>query len=204
MTIHSLPRLPDHAVDPQFPDRWSPRAFSPEPVSRATLDSLFEAARWAPSCYNEQPWLFLCAHEQPALDLFRRILLDGNRIWADRAPVLCYLFARRAFSRNDKPNRWAAFDCGAAWMSLALQARKRGLHAHAMAGFRREEAHTELGVSPAEYDVMCAIAIGRYGDPSALPAEVAAREKPTDRRPIGSFVVWGPVSDAPRAVPSQP
>jgi len=184
-------RHPDHPIDDQFLDRWSPRAFSPTPVSADVLDSLFEAARWAPSCFNEQPWLFLCATEEPDLDRFRRLLRDSNRVWADRAPVLVYLFARKTFSRNGKPNRTATFDCGAAWMSIALQARKLGLYAHAMAGFRRDDTYGELGVPAADYEVICAIAIGYYGDPELLPPEVAAKEKPTDRRPSASFVTHG-------------
>lgn len=184
-------RRANHPIDDRFLDRWSPRAFDTTPVSRDILDSLFEAARWAPSCFNEQPWLFLCAHEEPDLDLFRRLLRDSNRVWADRAPVLCYLFARMAFSRNGKPNRWEKFDCGAAWVSLALQARKLGLYAHAMAGFRRDDTYDELGVPAEDYEVICAIAIGYYGDPALLPPDVAAKEKPNDRKPMSSFVVYG-------------
>ncbi|MCU0612991.1 MAG: nitroreductase family protein [Candidatus Eisenbacteria bacterium] len=191
MAILLNERRADRPVDAQFLDRWSPRAFSPAPVPQDVLDSLFEAARWAPSCFNEQPWLFLCARERPDLDQFRGLLLDSNRVWADRAPVLAYLFARKTFERNGKPNRWAMFDCGAAWMSLALQARRLGLYAHAMAGFRREDTYEELGVPAADYEVICAIAIGSYGDPAVLPPDVAAREKPNDRKPISSFVIYG-------------
>jgi nitroreductase len=135
------PRVPEARVDPLFIDRWSPRAFSPEPIPSETLASLFEAARWAPSCYGEQPWLFLYAARPHDLELFRSLLVDGNRVWADRAPALAFAFARLKFSRNGKPNRWAQFDTGAAWMSLALQARTLGLYTHGMGGIHAERVH---------------------------------------------------------------
>lgn len=191
MTIPVNERRAEHPIDEQFLDRWSPRAFSPTPLPTEVLDSLFEAARWAPSCFNEQPWLFLIATEKDDLVRFGSLLSAGNQVWATRAPVLAFLFAKRAFSHNGKPNRTFMFDCGAAWMSLALQARKLGLFAHGMAGFRREEVYGELGVSQDDYEVICAIAIGSYGDPALLPPDVAAKEKPNDRTPMSSFVFYG-------------
>jgi nitroreductase len=191
MPVPPNERRPDHPLDSQFIDRWSPRAFSPAPVPRDVLNTLFEAARWAPSCFNEQPWLFLVATEKDDLVRFGDLLSTGNQVWATRAPVLAFLFARRVFSHTGRPNRTFMFDCGAAWMSLALQACKLGLFAHAMAGFKREELYGELGVSPDDYEAICAIAIGSYGDVALLPPDVAAREKPNDRRPISSFVVYG-------------
>src|SRR4051812_17943450 len=113
-------RIPAAKVDGLFIERWSPRAFSPEKVSPDDLAALFEAARWAPSSSNEQPWFFLYAATDEQLALFRPLLVDGNRVWADRAPVLAFLFARK-FSRrkSDQANRWGEFDAGAAWMALA-------------------------------------------------------------------------------------
>jgi nitroreductase len=185
------PRVPEAGVDPLFIDRWSPRAFSSEPIAAETLASLFEAARWAPSCYGEQPWLFLYATRPPDLDLFRSLLVDGNRVWADRAPVLAFAFARLRFARNNKPNRWAQFDTGAAWMSLALQARMLGLYTHGMGGIHADRVYEALGVPRDDYEVMCGIAIGRIGDPSILPADLAGIEKPNSRKPLAEVAIQG-------------
>jgi len=105
-----------------FLDRWSPRALSPEPISEHHLAALFEAARWAPSCYNEQPWLFLYATSMEDRQRFASALVEKNRAWASRAPLLVFLATRRHFASNGKPNRHAGFDAGAAWMALAIQA----------------------------------------------------------------------------------
>ncbi len=186
-------RQPLIEVDPMFPQRWSPRAFSPEPIPEEALQVLFEAARWAPSCYNEQPWLFLYAREEKERAKFLKILVDQNQAWAKNVPVLVFLFARRNFSRNNKANPWAAFDCGAAWMSLAFQARKMGLYTHGMAGYHQDMAYEVLNVSEEEYEVICAIAIGSYGDIKDIPPGVAAMEKPNDRKPLGEVALrWKP------------
>ncbi len=180
-------------VDPVFPQRWSPRAFSPDPVPEEALMVLFEAARWAPSCYNEQPWVFYYTSSERERDQFLRVLVDKNQAWAKNAPTLAFLAARRNFIRNSKPNRWAAFDCGAAWMSLTLQARKMGLYTHGMAGYHLEEAYKLLGLSNEEFEIICAIAIGKYGDIKDLPSSVAAMEKPNDRKPLSEVAVrWTP------------
>jgi nitroreductase len=185
------PRVPEVPVDPMFLDRWSPRAFSPEPIPEKTLASLFEAARWAPSCFGEQPWLFLYASKKEDLELFRTLLVDGNRVWADRAPVLAFVFARRRFAHNNKPNRWYAFDSGAAWMSLALEARKLGLYTHGMGGFHEEKVYPALNVPREDYEAMAGIAIGRMGDASLLPQEVAAKEFPNSRKPLAEVAYAG-------------
>jgi nitroreductase len=185
------PRVPEAAVDPLFLNRWSPRAFSPEPIPRETLASLFEAARWAPSCFGEQPWLFLYATKKEDLELFRSLLVDGNRVWADRAPVLAFVFARLHFARNNKPNRWAQFDSGAAWMSLALQALKLGLYTHGMGGIHVDRIYDTLHVPRDKYEAIAGIAVGRMGDPSLLPAEVRERESPNGRKPLAEVAIEG-------------
>ncbi|HEX9873111.1 MAG TPA: nitroreductase family protein [Deferrimonas sp.] len=177
-------RTPEVDIDPMFTDRWSPRSFAPEPLSDEELQSLFEAARWAPSCYNEQPWLFIYAVSEGDRQRFATALVEQNRLWASRAPVLLFVVARLEFARNGKANRHGIFDAGAAWMSLALQARKRGLYAHAMAGFSVERAHEVLAVPRQGYEIMAAVAIGRRDDPALLPAPVAANEAPNGRRPL--------------------
>jgi len=184
-------RKPEASVDPMFLNRWSPRAFSPESISEQTLLSLFEAARWAPSCYNEQPWVFLYAGTEEERLEYLNILMDGNQAWAKSAPVLAFAFARRTFKKNQKPNRWAAFDCGAAWMSLTIQARLLGLYTHGMAGYHREMAYEVLGVPEEEYEVICAIAIGKYGDPAELPEQIRATESPNDRKSLAEVAIQG-------------
>ncbi len=182
-------REPAADVEPMFVERWSRRAFSARPVSPEILASLFEAARWAPSSRNEQPWLFVYAREPRDLARFRELLVPDNRVWADRVPVLALLFARRA-SRHG-PNRWAPFDAGAAWMALALQAHQVGLSAHAMGGFFEEKVYAALGVPESEYQAMAAIAIGYPGDPAELPEVVRVRERPSGRRPLEEIAVEG-------------
>jgi nitroreductase len=178
----SNPRNPSADIDSMFIDRWSPRAFEPRPLTQTQIDSLFEAARWAPSCFNAQPWLFIFAAEETDRLRFLPALVDKNQAWVKNASLLIYLLCRRNFSHNDQANRHAPFDAGAAWMSLALQARKLGLYAHAMAGFSREKAYEIIKAPAEEYDIMAAIAVGYRADPSQLPEAVAAREKPSDRK----------------------
>lgn len=177
------PRRPEWDIDSMFPDRWSPRAFSSEPLSEREIHTLFEAARWAPSCFNEQPWLFVYAAAPEPRARLLECLVARNRAWACRAPLIMFLLARRRFAANGRENRHAPFDAGAAWMALALQARKLGLYAHAMAGFSQEKAYAALGVDPAEYHVMAAVAVGRLGEAAGLPEDLQAMESPNDRKP---------------------
>ncbi len=184
-------RKPDAAVGRLFIERWSPRAFSTEPVDEGTLASLFEAARWAPSCFNEQPWLFLYASKEPDLSRFKSILGEFNQEWNAPVPVLAFVVARKAFRRNDKPNAWAEFDCGAAWMSLALQAHAVGLATHAMAGFDADKAHEVLGVPRETHTVICAVSIGHPGERDALPEKMRERETPSGRDSLAEVAVEG-------------
>ena len=107
-------RAPDAPVNPMFLDRWSPRAFDPTPLPEEDIATLFEAARWAPSCFNEQPWMFVYGTSAEERKIFLEILTEGNRVWTKNAPVLAISFARRTFARNDRPNRHAGHDCGPA------------------------------------------------------------------------------------------
>jgi nitroreductase len=176
-----------------FVGRWSPRSFLPEPVDPAQLRAVFEAARWAPSSINAQPWMFLYATRPADRVRFAEALNEGNRLWATQAPVLVYLLARRTVAEGPwagQPNPMAPFDAGAAWMSLALQAHLLGLSAHAMGGIDRAKAAEILGV-PAEYEVLVAIAIGHRGDPAQLPEVLRAREGPSPRHPLGMVAIEG-------------
>jgi nitroreductase len=185
------PRVPSADVDAAFPDRWSPRSFSSAPLPEGTLETLIEAARWSPSCFNEQPWRFLYALKDADRARFVSLLSAKNRTWAERAPLLLFVAARRTFTQSGAENRWACFDVGAAWMALALQARRLGLHAHAMAGFARERAHAELGVPVEQFDLVVAIAVGRRADASLLPEDLASRELPGPRRPVAELAFEG-------------
>ncbi len=174
-----------------FLDRWSPRSFLPDPLSGEDVATLFEAARWSPSCFNDQPWLFLYARSEEQRKEFAGALVEGNRGWAGVAPLLVFAFARKAFARNGKPNSWAEFDTGAAWMALCLQAHSMGLWCHGMGGFDAGKAHEITGVPQETYRAICGIAIGRKGDLSALPEELREREGPSERRALEEIAMEG-------------
>jgi nitroreductase len=184
-------RIPDAEIDVAFVQRWSPRSFSGDAIEPRHVRSLFEAARWAPSASNLQPWLFVYADDAASLERARPIVRDGNRRWADRAPLLVFVFARRTNPKTGEPNRLAAFDTGAAWMSLALQAHKLGLVTHAMGGIHQDRAYEILGVPSDEYESLCAIAIGKHDVPERLPDDLQARETPSVRKPVGEFALRG-------------
>lgn len=181
---HTPARVPEAAVDPMFLDRWSPRAFSAEPVQNELICTLFEAARWAPSSGNNQPWFYLYADREPELPVFLSCLIERNQMWARQAPVLAFALSHRFAKGKDKPNRWAPFDTGASWMSLALEARKLGLYTHAMAGFSADHVYDRLKIPRENFDVWAAIAIGWMGDPAALPDDFGKREFPSARKPL--------------------
>lgn len=190
-------RVADSPVDPAFLDRWSPRAFSPEPLDEESILSLFEAARWAPSAGNEQPWIYLYATSPEEHARFLAVLDESNQTWARNAPMIAFVVARLTLARNGRPNRTAQFDTGSSWISLALEARKLGLYAHAMAGFDSNRAHETLAVPREAYEVMAAIAIGRYGYPDQLSEYNRGREKPSTRKHVSEFVFHGPLPGTP-------
>ncbi|HEY5895230.1 MAG TPA: nitroreductase family protein [Chthoniobacterales bacterium] len=177
-------RYAGHSIERLFLDRWSPRAMSGEPLPLEDLNTLFEAARWAPSSYNNQPWRILYARrDTPAWPLFFDLLVDFNKVWAKNAAVLLLFISKTTFDRSGKPSITHSFDCGAAWENLALQASLSGLVVHGMEGFDYEKARTSLRI-PDGYRVEAMAAIGQPGDPEDLPVNLRAREKPSDRRPI--------------------
>lgn len=188
-------RKPDHDVDPLFVDRWSPRAFTGERIRDTDLFRLFEAARWAPSANNSQPWRFIYARNGEGRwhDLLS-LLNEGNLRWADKASALVVLVSRthhlRKGDTEPTPLRSHSLDAGAAWASLAFQAQQSGWRTHAIGGFNREAAAGVLGI-PDGYKVEVMIAIGRQGDASLLPDELKAREKPNERRPLTELVAEG-------------
>lgn len=187
-------RTPDFPIEPIFLDRWSPRAMSGELLTERELLTLFEAARWAPSTYNEQEWRFLYAtrdgvHWQTFFDL----LVPANQVWCRQAAVLVVVLSHRVFERNGQPNPVHTFDAGAAFENLALQGAAMGLVVHGMAGFDRETARAVLAV-PEEYAIEAMIALGRPGDPDQLPPELRAREVPSGRKPVGDIAREGKFS----------
>lgn len=184
-------RKADHPVETLFLKRWSPRAMSAKPVSSADLKRLFEAARWAPSTFNEQEWRYLYAHrDTPQWKTHFDLLMAANQTWCVNAGVLIVVLSKKTFTHNGKPNPVHTFDSGLASQNLLLQATAMGLAAHGMAGFDREKARANLKV-PADYDVEAMIAIGHPGDPNALPAELREREVPTGRKKVEEFAREG-------------
>lgn len=173
--------------------RWSPRAFQSKAVSAEDLGSLFEAARWAPSCFNAQPWRFVIATHEDA-EAHQRLadcLVPANQVWAAKAPVLGLSIAQSNFEFNGKPNAHARHDVGLAMGQLALQAEALGLVVHQMGGFVAEAAIESLGI-PEGYEPVAAFAIGYAGDASDLPDELAERERaPRERKELGELCFDG-------------
>jgi nitroreductase len=175
--------------------RWSPRTFGERLVEPDTLRSLFEAARWAPSSNNEQPWRFLVATKENKADWDRLFacLVEGNQKWARQAPVLMLSIAKLTFD-DESVNRHALHDTGMAVENLIIQATSMGLFVHQMAGFRRDQARKECQI-PDGYEPVAMIALGYPGDPATLPDYLRERElKPRERNSISEFVfsgTWG-------------
>ncbi len=182
---------PGTAPHPMFPGRWSPRAMSGEALTEAQVLTLIEAARWAPSCFNAQPWRF--AYGLAGTEAFERIfdcLIEGNQVWARQAGALIAVIARSEFEQNDQPAPTHLFDAGAAWMSLALQAGTMGLVTHGMRGFDQDALRAALAV-PAVYDSPAVIAVGSPGQLEALPDKLKEREVPSGRKALEEIVYAG-------------
>lgn len=170
--------------------RWSSRAVSGESVPRETVLTVIEAARYAPSCFNEQPWHFIIADAPESLDAFRETLSANNRVWADKAPILILVASRKKFAMNGADNFWYQFDAGTAWGYLSLEAERQGLVAHAMGGFDRDAAAKAADL-PSDYEALAMIAVGKPGNSDDLPDAVKEREIPGTRNDIGSISSFG-------------
>ena len=188
-------RHAEHEIDDVFLMRWSPRAFSREPVEEETLLRVFECARWAASSNNEQPWRFLIARSEADRKKFLDFLVPGNQVWARDAPVLVLIVSKKTFSYNGKDNKVYQFDAGTASGYMTLGCTLNGLIAHGMAGFDADMARATLGI-PTDFEPMAVFAIGKHGDKSTLPPDVAAREVPSGRRPIKESMMEGGFSPA--------
>jgi nitroreductase len=185
-------RKADYPVDELFLNRWSPRAMSGEGVSEEELMTLFEAARWAPSSYNNQPWRILYARRDTEhWPVFLGLLVEGNRAWAKDAAALLLFVSKETFDFNGQPYPTHSFDTGAAWENLSLQATLKGLVTHGMQGFDYERARTELNI-PEGFRVEAIAAVGRPGDPASLPEQMREMEKPSGRKPLSEITCEGP------------
>lgn len=183
-------RKPDYQIDSLFVERWSPRAMSGETITKTELMQLFEAARWAPSSYNTQPWHFVYALRDtkewtPIFDL----LVPFNQGWAKNASALVVVISRNQ-SKAGKPTRTHSICTGAAWQNCALQATAQGLVTHAMEGFDYDRAKTVLKI-PNEYTIELIFAVGKPGKLKDLPKEMRDGEVPSDRKKVEEFVSEG-------------
>ncbi|MHB8137374.1 MAG: nitroreductase family protein [Smithellaceae bacterium] len=189
MNIHDF-RKPGNPVQDIFVNRWSPRAMSGAEIDDTTLMSLFEAARWAPSSNNNQPWRFIYARRNtPRWEVFFSLLAEGNQVWAKEAAVLIVVISKTTFD-SGKPARTHSYDAGAAWVSLALQGSLLDLVVHGMQGFDYDRAKQELRV-PDDYQVEAMIALGHHGKKENLPADLQEREFPSPRKRVSEFALEG-------------
>ncbi len=189
----------DFPIHQLLSERWSPYAFQDRPVSATDLRSLFEAARWSASSYNEQPWSYIVT-TQESPDQFQQLLsclTEGNQIWAKDAPVLALGIASLKFLLNGKDNRAAVHDLGAASCNLAVEATARGLYVHQMIGILPDQARDRFAI-PNGFEAWTGMAIGYQGDPMTLPDGLKERDlNPRQRKPINQFVFsgkWGNTS----------
>jgi nitroreductase len=187
-------RKPSHPIDSFFADRWSPRSFVPDAIPKEDLLTIFEAARWAPSSYNNQPWRFLYARRDSATwPLFFNLLVEQNQSWAKDAPVLILVISNTKFEHNGKDAPTHSFDAGAAWQNLALQAWTKGYATHGMQGFDYDRARKDLEI-PKEFKVEAMIVLGKEGPKELLAPELRERETPNQRRPIDETFAEGKFS----------
>lgn len=184
-------RKSEHPIHPLLLGRWSPRSMTGEPLPDEELLSLFEAARWAPSSFNNQPWRFLVAKRgAPDWDRFYNLMIPFNQEWTKDAAALVVVISKSTFEHNGKPARTHSFDTGAAWMSLAIEASARGLVAHGMEGFNYDKAKSELKI-PDDHTVEAMLAIGKLAPKEHLPEEIRKKEEPSTRRPLSEILIFG-------------
>jgi nitroreductase len=184
-------RRPEHTINSLFVNRWSPRSMNRKELNDEDIMSLFEAARWAPSSFNNQPWRFIYAKRNTQhWDRLFNLLYEANQVWAKDAAVLVSVISRKNFEYDERPSITHQFDAGAAWENLALEASLRGIVTHGMEGFDYDRARLDLGI-PDKFDVMAMIAIGKRGPKENLPPKLQEREFPNDRKPLNEIVMDG-------------
>ncbi len=178
----------DYEVMNEIMSHWSPRAFDSEkPVPESELNAVLEAARYAPSCFNEQPWRYLIATDSSTREKIVEAMTPGNKEWAPKAPVLMVILSKKAFTQNGKDNRWHLFDAGTSWGYLQLEAQRRGMITHAMGGFNSEKLRDSLSI-PEDYSIIALMALGYYGNPDTLSDNYKAKEKPSPRKSIDEII----------------
>jgi nitroreductase len=189
--LGKTPRQSQYDINQLLLHRWSPRAMSGEEILDTELMRLFEAARWAPSSYNGQPWRFIYAkrNSEPWDKLFS-LMVDFNKSWAKNAAVLVVVVSRKNFEHDGKPSVTHQFDAGAAWENLALQGETQGLVTHGMQGFDYEKARRDLSI-PDTFDVLAMVAIGKPAPKEILPTDVQQREQASDRKPLSEIIMEG-------------
>ncbi|NMD70936.1 nitroreductase family protein [Bacillus sp. DNRA2] len=175
-------RKAESEVHPLFLSRWSPRSYSGEKVAEKDLVTILEAASWAPSASNEQPWRFIIARTNEERTIFNQFIHPRNQLWSNKAPVLI-LLASKNKKANNEPNHFHDFDAGAAWANLALQATILGLSTRAIGGFDKEKAKEILNI-PEDIDLQVVIALGYKGDLESLQDDFQKLEKPNTRRSV--------------------
>ena len=181
-------------IEPMFVERWSSRSFADVPLTDDQIASLFEAAHWAPSSGNRQPWVFVYATDGPDRERFNSVLNEGNARWAPKAPMLILVFARKV-TEDGKNIRTAQFDTGAAWMSLALQANRMGLNTRGMAGIDRDAAYDAAGVPRDTFESICAIAVGTRGTDDDLHPRIVDQNFANARKPVSEVAFKGRFSE---------
>jgi nitroreductase len=184
-------RKTDYPINALIKSRWSPRAMTGEEMTDEELFPLFEAARWAPSCYNNQPWRFIYAKRNtPHWDKFFALLVDFNKKWCANAALLGVIVGKKNFERNGKFSPTYALDTGSAWENLALEGTSRGLVVHGMGGFDYERAKSTLHV-PDDHEVLAMFAVGKKAPLESLPEDLRKDEISRDRKPIRDFIFEG-------------
>lgn len=182
-----------YAVHPLIAGRWSPRAFDGKAISDDSFFALFEAASWAPSAMNEQPWRYIAARKENAAGFEKLLgcLLPGNAAWAKNAAALILVYCKTTYSKNGEPNVTALFDTGAANQNLLLQAYSAGIYSHVMGGFDRNKTRDVFGI-PEGYEPVCMIALGYPGNAEQLEEPFRTRETaPRSRKPLTEFLQHG-------------
>lgn len=185
---YMINRTFEYEVMDEIMSHWSPRAFDSEKqVPESELRALLEAARYAPSCFNEQPWRYLIARDSEVRDKIIDSMTPGNKEWAPKAPVLMVILSKQTFAQNGKDNRWHQFDAGTSWGYLQLEAQRRGMITHAMGGFNSNKLRESLNI-PDEYTIIALMALGYYGDPENLTDNYKAKENPSPRKSIDDII----------------
>ncbi|MFW6378933.1 MAG: nitroreductase family protein [Nanoarchaeota archaeon] len=182
-----MDRKTEYEIEEAFVNRWSPRSFTGESIQEETLNRIFEAARWAPSSFNSQPWRYLYSIKgDDNWNMYLDFLVEFNRMWASNAGALIVILSRKTFEKEGEFSPTHQFDTGASWQNMALQATSMGFHMHGIGGFDAKKARERLGV-PEEFDIIAMAAIGVKDQPERLPDKLRGSETPSDRLTVADI-----------------